>query len=165
MNIRRAQPQETTSVAAVLTSAAEALVARGQKLWDASDTCEAAVADDVRAGRYYIAHDDAGAVGVFRFELEDVVYWPEIERGSSAFIHRLAVHPRAQGGELAQALLAHAVLLARAQGRRWLRLDCTSGRPKLRQVYERFGFRLHSHKSFGTAVVDRFELEVLRGET
>jgi GNAT superfamily N-acetyltransferase len=97
---------------------------------------------------------------VFRFQLDDVTYWPEIESGSSAFVHRLAVHPRVQGFDLAHTLLAHAVHLARVEGRRYLRLDCASGRPKLRGVYERFGFRLHSQKQFRTAFVDRFELEV-----
>jgi GNAT superfamily N-acetyltransferase len=107
---------------------------------------------------YYLARDESGPVGVFRFQLEDAVYWPEIARGTSAFVHRVAVHPRAQGRELAQVLLAHAVQLARAEGRSHLRLDCNSGRPRLCAVYERFGIRFHSHKHFGAAVADRFEL-------
>lgn len=164
MEIRRAQPHEAALVADVLRSAAEALVHRGQTLWDVRELTEAAVSDDVRAGMYYFAHDGEGPVGVFRFQLDDVIYWPEIEPGSSAFVHRLAVHPRAQGRDLAHTLLSHALKLARTEGRRYLRLDCTSGRPKLRGVYERFGFRLHSQKQFRTALVDRFEIEVARGE-
>jgi GNAT superfamily N-acetyltransferase len=164
MEIRRAQSQEAAVVAEVLRSAAEALIHRGQSLWDVRDLTEAAVSDDVRAGMYHVAYDDDGAVGVFLFQLDDVIYWPEIEPGSSAFIHRVAVHPRAQGRNLAHALLAHALQLARVEERRYLRLDCASGRPKLRSVYERFGFRFHSQKHFRTAVVDRFELEVLRDE-
>jgi GNAT superfamily N-acetyltransferase len=164
MEIRRAQPHQVALVAEVLRAAAEALVQRGQSLWDPRELTEAAVSDDVRGGMYYLACDDDGPVGVFRFELEDVIYWPEVGAGSSAFVHRLAVHPRAQGHKLAHTLLSHAVQLARAEGRRYLRLDCSSGRPKLRGVYEQFGFRLHSQKQFRTAVVDRFELEVMRRE-
>jgi hypothetical protein len=41
-----------------------------------------------------------------------------------------------------------------------LRLDCASGRPKLRSVYERFGFRHHSEKRIGRSLFDRFELEL-----
>lgn len=160
MNIRRVQPHETALVAEVLGSAAHVLVQRGQGLWRASDVSEAAIADHVRAGMYYVANDDDGPVGVFRFQLDDVTYWPEIEGGSSAFLHKVAVHPRVQGHGFAQVLLAHALQLARDEGRRFLRLDCVSGRPKLRGVYERFGFQFHSQKRVGTTLVDRLELDV-----
>jgi hypothetical protein len=33
-----------------------------------------------------------------------------------------------------------------------------SGKPRLRAVYERFGFRLHSQKELDGVMFDRFEL-------
>ncbi|MEO7548098.1 MAG: hypothetical protein ABIT82_06710 [Ramlibacter sp.] len=50
--------------------------------------------------------------------------------------------------------------LARRRQRRYLRLDCEAGRPKLRDFYERFGFRHHSQKQLGSAVFDRFEIDL-----
>ena len=160
MRIRQAHAHETGLVAQVLTSAAESLAAKGRPLWSPAEVSEAAVKEQLRAGTYYIAMDDQGPVGVFLFQLEDRQFWPEIAEGSSAYIHKLAVAPRGQGRGLAHALLRHACQLTREHGRRFLRLDCEAGRPKLSAVYERFGFRHHSEKVLGEQVFHRYEFEV-----
>jgi GNAT superfamily N-acetyltransferase len=160
MEIRCAEPKDIALVAQVLAAAADNLVRKGVPLWGPSMVSEAAVQGDVKAGMYFMATDSEGPVAVFRFQLDDPDFWPEIPAGSSAFIHRLAVHPRVQGRDFAQALLRHACELARQHGRRYLRLDCMSGRPKLSSVYERFGFKFHSQKLLGTQLFDRFELDL-----
>ena len=121
---------------------------------------EEAVKEQVRAGKYYVAFEGDGPVAVFRLDFEDRLFWPEVIEGSSVFIHKVAVHPHEQGRNIAQALLAHACQITRTHGCRFLRLDCMGGRPKLRAVYERFGFRHHSDKQLGDRVFHRFELEV-----
>ncbi|HEX2545939.1 MAG TPA: GNAT family N-acetyltransferase [Ramlibacter sp.] len=121
---------------------------------------EAAVAPHIAQGLYFIGEDEAGVVGVFRFQREDRVFWPEMEEGTSAYLHKLAVLPARQGHEAAQGLLACACDLARARGLRFLRLDCIGGRPSLRGVYERFGFRHHSDRVLGRTTFHRFELEL-----
>jgi GNAT superfamily N-acetyltransferase len=160
MLFRQAQPAETQLVAGVLSAAAANLWEKGHPLWSLDDVNEIAVGPHVRDGRYSLALDGGNVVGVFRLDLEDRLFWPEIADGSSAFLHKLAVVPGRQGGELAQALLRHACELTRELGRPFLRLDCASGRPKLRAVYERFGFSFHSHKMLGDRSFDRFELSV-----
>ncbi len=147
-------------VAQVLSAAALHLVSKGQALWGAAETSQAAVEGHVREGLYHAAFDDEGPVGVFRFQLADPHFWPDIQDGTSAFIHKLAICPRKQGHDLAQTLLRHACELTRQHGRRFLRLDCVSARPKLRAVYERFGFRHHSQKTLGDGVFERFEFDV-----
>ena len=156
--IRQAQPHEAGLVADVLGAAAAKIRDRGEIIWDPPEVSEAAVEADVRAGMYYIASDADGTVGVYRLQLEDPCFWPEIPQGSSAFVHKLAVYPHKQGGEIAQLLLAHAREMARRMGRQYLRLDCVSGKPGLRAVYEGFGFRHHSEKTLDGLVFDRFEL-------
>jgi GNAT superfamily N-acetyltransferase len=158
MLIRQASPSDTPQVAAILTLAAENLARRGEALWDLAHVSERAIEPHVLAGMYYLLEDDEGPVGVFRFQLEDSAFWPEIAPGTSAFVHKVAVHPRAQGREIAQRLLAHALELAREQGVQYLRLDCRHGRPKLSEVYVRFGFRLHSVKQLGPNLYERYEL-------
>ncbi len=160
LRIHQALPSEVACVADLLTAAAARLVEQGAPLWDLPTVAEAAIQTDVGAGLYYMAQDASGPVGVFRFQLEDPDFWPEIPPGSSAFVHKLAVHPSRQGRNLAHALLGHAVELASQQGRRYLRLDCMAGRPKLSAVYERFGFRSHSEIQLGPTRFRRYELEV-----
>lgn len=161
--IRQARAGEEGIVAGVMGAAAANLAAKGHALWGPDEVSEAAVRAHVRAGMYHVAFDANQPLGVFRFQLEDRLFWPDIPEGTSAFVHKLAVCPGQQGRGVAQALLAHACGLALQQGRRFLRLDCMAGRPGLRRVYEQFGFRHHSDKGAGQAVVHRFELEVGNG--
>ena len=53
-----------------------------------------------------------------------------------------------------------AVEHSRKLGKRYLRLDCVADRPRLRLVYERFGFRHHSNRQVGAYFVARYEYEV-----
>ena len=160
MHIRQVHPEEENLVADVLSCAAASLAEKGNALWGAAEVNEAAVKEHVRAGMYYVAFDDEGPVGVFRFQLEDRLFWPEVPDGSSAYVHKIAVYPHKQGRNVAHTLLRYACELTRQHGRRFLRLDCIGGRPKLRAVYERFGFRHHSVKNLGDRMFDRFEFIV-----
>ncbi len=78
---------------------------------------EAAVSEHVRAGMYYAAFDHEGPVGVFRFQLQDRHFWPEVQDGLSAFVHKIAVYSYKQGRDVSHALLRHARELTRQHGR------------------------------------------------
>lgn len=160
MHIRQVRPEELSLVVDLLSAAAASLVEKGNALWSAADISEAAVKEHVQDGMYYAAFDDVGPVGLFRFQLEDRQFWPEVPDGSSAFIHKVAVYPHKQGNDASHVLLRYACQLAQQHDRQFLRLDCVGGRPKLRAVYERFGFRHHSVKKLGDREFDRFELPV-----
>jgi GNAT superfamily N-acetyltransferase len=160
MHVRLAHPSEAPVIAAVLSAAAADLVKRGEALWDITDVSESAVAPHVERGLYYIGFSRESAVGVFRLQSRDPAFWPEIPEGTSAYLHKLAVLPDEQGRGFAHELLVNAVTLTREKGFRFLRLDCVAGRPKLRAVYERFGFRHHSQVKIGTGIFDRFEFDV-----
>lgn len=103
-------------------------------------------------------------LGCFAFSLKTLIFWPEESLQNSAFIHRLAVHPRAGGGDVSKQLLAHAIRLTTAQGRTHLRLDCAADRPKLRSFYERAGFKFHSLKQVGPWLVARYEPAIANGQ-
>ena len=161
MQVRQARPEEAARVAHVLAAAAAGLARKGQPLWGAAEVSEDAVKDHVQAGRYYLAVDGGEAVGAFRLDAEDRLFWPEVTDASSVFLHKLAVHPLWQGRGVARALLDHACEVTRQRGCRYLRLDCMGGRPKLRAVYEDFDFRHHSDKALGGGqVFHRFEFDV-----
>ena len=160
MHFRPSTPEDIPVVAGVLSAAEARLRARGQDLWSAAETSEAAVGPHVAAGRYHLGLEGPAVVGVFRLDTHDARFWPEMAEGFAAYLHKLAVVPQCQGRGLAHALLGHAVDLARARGVGFLRLDCKGGRPKLRGVYESFGFRNHSPILLNGQAYDRFEFAV-----
>jgi GNAT superfamily N-acetyltransferase len=75
-------------------------------------------------------------------------------------VHRLVVRRRFKGQGISTALLSWAVEHARACGRGRLRLDCDAQRTKLRELYERFGFRFHSYRQVTSYYVARYEYDV-----
>lgn len=160
MQVRVAQRADAPLVAGVLSAAAAKLAKRGEALWGIEEVSEAAVLPHIDHGLYHVGLDAECPVGVFRFQFRDPAFWPEIPDGTSAYLHKLAVLPEKQGRGFAQELLRHAVTLTRANRLRFLRLDCVAGRPKLRGVYESFGFRHHSRKQIGGGMFDRFEFDV-----
>jgi GNAT superfamily N-acetyltransferase len=64
------------------------------------------------------------------------------------------------GRGVSSALLEWAVARARALGKQYLRLDCDDDRPRLKALYERCGFRLHSHRQVGPYYVARYEYPI-----
>jgi GNAT superfamily N-acetyltransferase len=164
MQIQQARPEEAATIEAVLTEAARWIAAEGRPLWSAADVALERIQRDTEAGSYFIArkNDDAtGEVaGVVRLDLEDPCFWPEIESGSSLYVHKLAVRRAWAGQGVPVQLLDFALERARNLGRPFLRLDCVADRAPLRALYERFGFSLHSVIHKGERGFARYELAV-----
>jgi GNAT superfamily N-acetyltransferase len=160
MQFRTATPEDVSLVAGVLAAAAEHLRAKSLDLWSSSEVSESAVLPHINEGLYHIGFDGLEAVGVFRLQTHDPMFWPEITAGTSTYLHKLAVLPEKQGQRFAHAILSYAVCLTRKRGFSFLRLDCRSGRPKLLKVYESFGFKKHSQILLNGHAFDRFEFPI-----
>ena len=157
--IRQATVGDTRALVETLTEAADWVTQLdGTTMWVEGELEEHRVRDEAAAGMFIVAEHDGLIVGAIRFQLEDQLFWPDIDGRDSAFVHRLAVRRAHAGRGISTALLQWAVERARASGKRYLRLDCDADRPRLRALYERFGFRLHSYRQVGAYYVSRYEL-------
>jgi GNAT superfamily N-acetyltransferase len=132
------------------------------QLWKENELTSEIVGADVTVGLYFIAECDGEAAGTVRFQLEDTVFWPDDPRPDAAYIHRLAVRRRYAGTGLSSAILSWAVERTRGLGRKFLRLDCEASRPRLRHLYESFGFVHHSDRQVGPYFVARYEYDVMK---
>jgi GNAT superfamily N-acetyltransferase len=155
--IRQGQPADAAEIEAMLVEAAQWVDALGEVMWETGELLPERIAAETAAGQFFIAVVDDEPAGVIRFQLEDPLFWPDLPRGESAFVHRLVVRRRFKGQGISTALLQWAVDHARALGRTHLRLDCDKSRPKLRALYEGFGFRFHSFRQVGPYYVARYE--------
>ena len=160
MRIVQADAQDVDRVAEILHEAACWLEQSGMPMWREDELRAAHVVGDVQAGLFFLAEHDGTPVGVMKFQLEDPIFWPDVPAGHSAFIHRLAVRRQFAGGTVSSVLLNWAADRARSFGRRHLRLDCEAARPRLRAVYERFGFQHHSDRQVGPYFVARYKYDV-----
>jgi GNAT superfamily N-acetyltransferase len=161
-HIRQAIAQDIEIVAAILIEAARWLEQAGMPLWRDSELEPTRLALDVRAGLFFLLEYEGDSAGTVKFQLEDAAFWPDACGHDAAYIHRLAVRRRYAGAGLSTALLRWAVARTHALGRRYLRLDCEASRPRLRAVYERFGFRHRSDRQVGPYLVSRYEYDVAK---
>ena len=133
-------------------------------LWREGELEPDQIAADVAAGLFFLAECSADGAndpaGTFKFQLEDPVFWPGMSDDNAAYVHRLAVRRRYAGSGLSTELLRWAADRTHGLGRRFLRLDFEASRPRLREIYERFGFRHHSDAQVGAYLVSRYEYDV-----
>jgi GNAT superfamily N-acetyltransferase len=156
--IRQALPPDAAVVEALLVEAAAWVDALGEVMWETGELASERIATEIAAGLFFIALVDGDPAGVIRFQLEDTLFWPDLpDPRASAFVHRLVVKRRYKGQGVSTALLRWAVEHARELGRSYLRLDCDKSRPKLRALYEGFGFQFHSFRQVGPYYVARYE--------
>ena len=124
----------------VLQEAARALEARGQPLWSQHELTPDALRKAYPDSEMYLGFYEGEAVAGMILLANDPLFWPDVQRGESLFIHKLAVVPKVQGRGMAAQMLAFALDRTLEQGKRYVRLDTAAERPKVRAFYEQHGF-------------------------
>ncbi|MGV3755531.1 MAG: GNAT family N-acetyltransferase [Verrucomicrobiota bacterium] len=158
--IRPATPSDTAEVSAILIEAAQWLAHTGRLMWRDNELAPERIAADVADGLFVIAEWDGVAAGTMKYQLEDPLFWPDVPSGEAGYMHRLAVRRQFAGGGVSHDLFAWALWITIELNRRYLRLDCEASRPKLRAIYERFGFKHHSDRQVGPYFVARYQLDL-----
>jgi GNAT superfamily N-acetyltransferase len=157
-----AEPGEAFAVAEVLQEAARWITTWRSQLWDPALVGESFVTPLIARGQVLTARTADGIAGVMILLPEDPHFWPDRPAGEALYLHKLAVRRAYAGTGVPAALMDHAAGVARAQGRRILRLDCD---PPLAPFYERLGFRAVDeidvvHPEAGPMRVARMERQV-----
>ncbi|WP_189067794.1 GNAT family N-acetyltransferase [Deinococcus radiotolerans] len=128
------------AAAGVVGATARHQEALGRTLWPPASVTPERLARHYPAPTWHVAWRADEAVGAFSLLSSDPPFWPDDPPGEALYLHKLAVHPAAQGQGLAHALLSHAVEVTRSAGRPWLKLDTAATRSALQRLYETFGF-------------------------
>ena len=158
------RPATFEEAAPIVQAAAQALEDRTDTLWRQSEVTAAALMRQYPAGRALLGTlDGTPAVACILLD-HDPYFWPGASAGEALYLHKLAVHPGWQGRGLAHAMLHAAVQEVRRTGGQFLRLDTDFLRPKLRAVYEEFGFRYMGEKQNERYHFALYQYEVERTE-
>jgi GNAT superfamily N-acetyltransferase len=160
IQIRQATPQDAESVAGILNEASQWLDNAGMSIWHDSELNSTRVTTDITAGLFFLAELSGAPAGTMMFQLEDLLFWPDRPEPNAAYLHRLAIRRDYAGTGLSTALLRWAVNHTQTLGRRYLRLDCFASRPRLRAIYENFGFQYQDDRQVGPYLVARYEYDV-----
>jgi len=160
ISVRQATLDDLSTVSEILSEAAAWLEQKNMTLWQQEHISLSVIHQDIELGLFYIAFCQGVAAGVVIFQTEDLVFWPDIIQSDSAFLHRLAVRRSFAGGTVSTQIFRWAIEYSRELGKHFLRLDCVAARPRLRSVYENFGFKHHSDRQVGAYFVARYEYEI-----
>lgn len=161
--VRHATLADSQAVKSVLREAESWLESRDMALWRDDELSDEALAGDVAAGLFWIAEVRGEPAGTVRLQFSDPEFWPDLTEGDCIFLHRLAVRRRFAGGVVSTALLSFACDFTRDRDRRFLCLDCEFERPRLKALYERFGFVHHSDVRVGPYLLSRYTMNVWPG--
>jgi len=140
VEIITASPIDTAIIEDILRDSVRWLDAIGQSMWREDQITWVRLSRDFSISDFRIALLDGVPAACMAVVDHDPVFWPDVKKGRSLFIHKLAVKRFAAGKGLSDALIADAKAMCVDRGIAALRLDCAQDRPKLRTVYERNGF-------------------------
>jgi GNAT superfamily N-acetyltransferase len=141
LEIRLAGPSDLPAVLSILNDAAAWLVAKGIKgqwpeVWD-----EEYVAGKIAGGETYLAYQNEQPVATVALQWSDEIMWGK-QSDEAGYVHHLAVRRSQAGSGLGRQVLDWTAGQAIFRGKKYLRLDCASFNPALRDYYLRAGFSL-----------------------
>lgn len=114
--------------------------------WNETNIKWKCLSKDYKIEDFYIAYDNDEPVGCMALTDYDFKYWPEVEKGRSFYLHKLAVKREFAGKGHSKELISFAKYLALSNKVNAIRLDCNYHRKKLREIYENGGFVFVSKK-------------------
>jgi len=140
IQVRQAKTEDIPIIESILFDTVSWLNAMAQPLWKAEDVVWAALSKAHIIDDFYLAFIGGIPAGCMAVLDIDPFFWPDVAKGDSLFIHKLAVTKNARKTGAADALIGYAKELGRQREVSSIRLDCHGLRTKLRAFYEKHGF-------------------------
>lgn len=138
--IRRATENDIAAIEEILLDAVTWMDENGLHLWERENVRWTNLARFFRPEDFALAFVDDKPAACLALVDHDPHIWPEIEKGQSLFLHKLAVRRAHKGQGLSKQLIEYAKTQAIEFGIKELRLDACADREKVRAMYEREGF-------------------------
>ena len=140
ITIKQAQEPDIPVLESILLDTVNWLNEINQPMWGNEDVKWEKLSRQFKISDFYIAYLDNKPSGCMALVDWDPFLWPDVKKGGSLFIHKLAVVKSARKTGVADALMDFFKEQGAARGIKTLRLDTHALRPRLRLFYERHGF-------------------------
>jgi SAM-dependent methyltransferase/GNAT superfamily N-acetyltransferase len=140
ITIKQAQENDISVLESILLDTVNWLNEMDQPLWGTDEIKWNALSKNYKIGDFYIAYADGLPSGCIALVDYDPFFWPDVQKGESLFIHKLAVTKAARKSGVSDALMDFFKEQGVVRRVKTLRLDTHALRPKLRNFYERHGF-------------------------
>ena len=145
LQIRKATSQDIDALIQITKACAAFMIQKGIFQWNENYPNREAFEHDITRNELYVlqeANEIMGCVVISTLMDEEYksVNWGT-PNGTNIYIHRLAVHPKAQGKGYAQFLMQYAESYAIKNNYRSIRLDTFSKNPRNQKFYELRGYK------------------------
>jgi GNAT superfamily N-acetyltransferase len=140
IRIIKAQLGDLDRVLEILDEASRWISSKGfETRWLPSPSFRQTIKDNIERGEVYVVKDLKNTVGTITLQWSDTKFWGDLPL-DAGYIHKLAITRSSAGQRLGFRLLRWAEDKARAEGKRFLRLDCLASNKTIRDYYEKAGF-------------------------
>lgn len=140
ITIEQASVDDIPVIEDILLDVVNWLDSTGNSLWTQEQVSWQRLSRHYSAENFYIAYLDGEAVGCMALVDYDPAFWPDIKKGESLYIHKLAVKRSGAGKGVSNYLIHFAKKECRNRNIKYIRLDCHQFRDKVRKLYENEGF-------------------------
>jgi N-acetylglutamate synthase-like GNAT family acetyltransferase len=147
--IRQATEKDIPVVESILLDTINWLKEIEQSLWSSESVTWEALSKKHKICDFYIAYLDGKPSGCMAIIDYDPFFWPDVKKGESLFVHKVAVIKAARKSGVSDALINYFKEQGTLRGVSAVRLDVHAKRSRVRAFYERHGFILVKIKEFG----------------
>lgn len=138
--IKQAQENDIPIIEEIMFDVVDFLDTIGQPQWERQNVSWQGLSRYFKVDDFYIASINNNPVGCFALIDYDPTFWPDVAKGTSLFIHKLAVKRCGSKQGVSKALIDFAKTQAVKLGINEVRLDTHQFRTKVRAIYEHEGF-------------------------
>ncbi|MEG2800169.1 MAG: GNAT family N-acetyltransferase, partial [Erysipelotrichaceae bacterium] len=110
--------------------------------WNQEDVLWETLSKNYQINDFVIGRINHKIVSACSIVDKDLLYWPEVKKGTTLFLHKLAIHPAYRKFNLGDQLLDYFKESGRLKRVKDVRLDVREYKHKLRIFYEKNGFKL-----------------------
>lgn len=142
MEVVNATPESMESFSKVLNDSAVWLNSINQPMWKYEDITSEGLLKKYRMEDMKLCYEKGNLIGVYILQWYDPLFWASLQKNESGILHKLAVCRESAKKGYGNQLIESAELVCKAHNVKWLRLNCGTFRNKLRNFYERNGFKM-----------------------
>lgn len=139
--------EDLADIEGILLGAVKWLTSINKRGWTEEDIMWTTLSKHYQISDFYVVVQDEGIVGTFILVDVDPIFWPQLEKGESLYIHKVCVHRDAAGSGVSKVILDYFKEEGRRRGLKDVRLDCRTEKPELTTFYEGHGFELVEEKN------------------